>query len=150
MAVVFLVHLGRLRPDSRWGRPDPPPRLPDLLLLVLGAAVLRRRRRRRRLASGRPRPCPPLGCPALRPCGWSRPLVASVGDSRGRASSRGRPTASIVGAPATATPAVVAPTWRGLVWIVCCGWSVVPRWLGRPRSLCECAPSASWWCPWRQ
>jgi hypothetical protein len=39
---------------------------------------------------------------------------------------------------------------RELVWVVCCGWSVVPWWHGRPRSVCDCAPSVSWWCPWRQ
>jgi hypothetical protein len=32
---------------------------------------------------------------------------------------------------------------RELVWVVCCGWSVVPWWHGRPRSVCDCAPSVS-------
>jgi hypothetical protein len=60
--------------------------------------------------------------------------------------------ASAIAAPATAVSSAIPRWlwWWRVAWVVRSGGSAVPWWPGQPRRLCDCAPLASWWCPWRR
>jgi hypothetical protein len=110
--------------------------------------------RRQWPASSWPRPAPSMG-------GWIRapvvefvplwprragPLVVREGSRGGLPWLLSRQCGGVCGSVSGGRG---AGRWRG-AQMMCSGGSAVLWWHDQPRLLCERAPAASWWCPWRR